>query len=32
LRGDAEAAQTFLGDDCGLCGNPEVTIERKNLR
>lgn len=32
LRGDAEAAKSFLGEDCGLCGDPEVTIERKNLR
>jgi len=32
LRGDAEAARSFLGEDCGLCGDPEVGIERKNLR
>lgn len=32
LRGDAEAAGSFLGDDCGLCGDPEVEIETKNLR
>jgi dienelactone hydrolase len=32
LRGNAEAAKSFLGEDCGLCGDPEVAIERKNLR
>ena len=32
LRGDAEAAKSFLGEDCGLCRDPEVAIERKNLR
>ena len=32
LRGDAQAARSFLGDDCGLCGASEVEIERKNLR
>jgi hypothetical protein len=31
LRGNADAAKSFLGDDCGLCGDSEVTIERKNL-
>jgi hypothetical protein len=31
LRGDAEAAKSFLGTDCGLCADPEVEIERKNL-
>jgi dienelactone hydrolase len=31
LRGDAAAAKSFLGEDCGLCGDPEVEIERKNL-
>jgi dienelactone hydrolase len=31
LRGDAEAAKSFLGDDCGLCGDPEVAIETKNF-
>jgi hypothetical protein len=31
LRGDADAARSFLGEDCGLCGDPEVVIERKNL-
>ncbi len=32
LRGDQKAAQSFTGSDCGLCGDPEVTIERKNMR
>ena len=32
LRGDVQAAGSFLGDDCRLCGDPEVEIERKNLR
>jgi hypothetical protein len=31
LRGDANAARSFLGEDCGLCGDPDVQIERKNL-
>lgn len=31
LRGDAEAAKTFLGADCRLCVDPEAAIERKNL-
>ena len=31
-NGDAEAAKSFLGADCGLCGDPEVAIETKNLR
>jgi len=31
LRGDASAAQGFVGDDCRWCGDPEVTLERKNL-
>ena len=31
LRGDAEAAKSFLGETCGLCRDPEVEIERKNV-
>ena len=31
LRGNAEAARSFLGENCGLCGDPEVEIEIKNL-
>ena len=32
LRGDAEAAKSFLGEDCRLCTDPEVAIEARNLR
>lgn len=32
LRGDTEAAKSFLGEACGLCSDPAVEIERKNLR
>jgi hypothetical protein len=31
LKGDKEAAKTFLGPDCGLCRDAKWTIERKNL-
>lgn len=31
LRGDTKARQQFMGSDCGLCGDPEVTLERKQL-
>lgn len=31
LRGDAKAAAQFTGPDCGLCGEPDVEIETKNL-
>jgi hypothetical protein len=31
LRGDDEAAQYFVGADCGLCRDPEWTIERKGI-
>lgn len=31
LRGDAEAAKSFLGEDCRLCSDPAVEIEIKNL-
>src|SRR5690606_1171334 len=31
LRGNAEAARTFLGDDCGLCVDPEWTYEKKGF-
>ena len=30
LKGDKKAGQTFLGDECGLCKNPEWKIKRKN--
>lgn len=29
LRGDREAALTFIGADCGLCRDPQWTLERK---
>jgi hypothetical protein len=32
LRGDGDAAKSFVGDACGLCGDSEVEIETKNLR
>jgi hypothetical protein len=31
LRDDAGAARSFLGPNCRLCVNPEVTIEMKNF-
>jgi hypothetical protein len=31
LRGDAEAGGMFLGEDCGLCRDPQWTLESKNL-
>lgn len=31
LRGDVEAAKSFLGEDCRLCGDPDIEIETKNL-
>jgi dienelactone hydrolase len=31
LRHDAKAQQAFIGEDCGLCRDPDATIERKNL-
>lgn len=31
LRGDAEAAKSFLGIDCRLCVDPDAEIERRNL-
>lgn len=31
LRGDANAAQAFVGAECRWCTDPEVTLERKNL-
>jgi len=32
LRGDVEAGKSFVGEDCRLCGDPDVEIETKNLR
>jgi dienelactone hydrolase len=31
LRGDAEAARRFVGDDCGLCRDSSWTLQRKNF-
>lgn len=31
LRGDKEAARTFVGPDCRLCGDPKWSIQRKGL-
>jgi dienelactone hydrolase len=31
LKGDRHAAQRFVGADCGLCKDPDWTIDRKNL-
>jgi len=31
LRNDAGAARSFVGENCRLCVNPEVTIELKNF-
>ena len=31
LKGDKEASKMFLGDDCGLCGDPNWKFECKNL-
>lgn len=31
LRGDAKAKASFMGTDCGLCRDPDATIERKNF-
>jgi hypothetical protein len=32
LKGDASAADAFLGTDCGLCSDPAWTVRTKNLR
>lgn len=31
LKGEAEAARQFRGQDCGYCRDPRLTIERKNV-
>ena len=31
LKGDARAAKRFVGADCGLCKDPDWTVESKNL-
>jgi hypothetical protein len=32
LKGDATAGRMFTGEDCGLCKNPNWTVESKGLR
>lgn len=32
LKGDAKAAKTFTGPDCGLCVRPGWTVERKGIK
>lgn len=32
LRGDKDAARTFVGADCGLCADPKWTIKRKDIQ
>jgi hypothetical protein len=31
LKGDETAAKMFTGENCGLCGDPNWTLERKNM-
>jgi hypothetical protein len=31
LRGDAESAKRFVGEDCGLCKDPEWSLQRKQF-
>jgi len=31
LKGDAQAARWFVGEDCRLCTDPRWTVERKNF-
>jgi hypothetical protein len=32
LRGDAQSAQRFVGDDCGLCKDSQWSFQRKQFR
>ncbi|CCA90031.1 conserved hypothetical protein (plasmid) [Novosphingobium sp. PP1Y] len=32
LKGDKEAAKSFVGADCRLCRDPKWTVKKKNLR
>jgi hypothetical protein len=32
LKGDAQAGKRFSGRDCGLCRDPDWTVQRKNLK
>lgn len=31
LMGDVRAGKTFVGPDCGLCGDPQWTVQRKGF-
>jgi dienelactone hydrolase len=31
LKGDMQAAKRFTGPDCGLCKDPDWTVDRKNM-
>jgi hypothetical protein len=31
LRGDAQAARRFVGEDCGLCKDPQWSLQRKQV-
>ena len=31
LKGSAEAGRYFIGEDCGLCREPDWTVDRKNF-
>jgi hypothetical protein len=31
LRGDADSAKRFVGDDCGLCKDPQWSLQRKQF-
>jgi hypothetical protein len=31
LRGDAQSAKRFVGEDCGLCKDPQWSLERKQF-
>ena len=31
LRGDAQSGKRFIGDDCGLCKEPQWSLERKQF-
>jgi hypothetical protein len=31
LRGDAQSAKRFVGEDCGLCKDPQWSLQRKQF-
>jgi hypothetical protein len=31
LRGDMQAAKRFVGEDCGLCGEANWSLQRKQF-